>query len=379
MAPSARHAEISGAGIAGLAAAIALAKRGWSVCVHERSAALRPEGAGIYIWDNGLRVLAALDARDEALEGCHRGERRETRNERNQVISSGSLGGDSPIRVVSIARQKLLGALYASARRQGVEVRFGAEAVAASAQGEIAFSDGSRRKADLVVAADGINSRIRDSLGLLQSRRPLKDGAIRCMIDRLPAERASVEGRTYIEHWSGVRRLLYTPVSDQHIYLALTTLDTDTAGKQVPIRADEWKRSFPHLAGVIDRIGEQGRWDLFEVVRLKRWSRGRVAIVGDAAHALAPNLGQGGGCALMNALALAVALDETPAIETALAQWERRERPLTEHTQRISSLYSSVTAMPSLLRSAILWWAGWSRWAIEQRTRTAMHIPTGTS
>ena len=58
-------------------------------------------------------------------------------------------------------------------------------------------------------------------------------------------------------------------------------------------------------------------------------------MIGDAAHALPPNIGQGGGCAMMNALSLAVYLDRESDMPTALATWERDERPITEHTQRI--------------------------------------------
>lgn len=239
------------------------------------------------------------------------------------------------------------------------------------------LSTGKVRRADLVVAADGINSKVRDSLGLLRSRKPLKDGALRFMIDRLPGERTSEDGAKYIEYWSGIRRILYTSVNAHQIYLALTTLDADLPGRQIPFAKEIWKHSFPHLSSLIDRIADQGRWDRFEVVKLKRWARGRVAVVGDAAHALAPNLGQGGGCALVNALALSVALAATTSIEAGLALWERRERPLTEHTQRVSSLYSRVTTLPPVVRSLVFDWAGRSRWAIDQRMRTARHVPTG--
>ena len=65
-----RHAEIAGAGFAGLTAACALAQRGWSVRVHERGQRLRTTGAGIYIYENGLRVLAAVGAYEEAVKGA---------------------------------------------------------------------------------------------------------------------------------------------------------------------------------------------------------------------------------------------------------------------------------------------------------------------
>ena len=64
-----RHAEIAGAGFAGLVAAIALADRGWTVRVHERAEALRAFGAGIFIWENGLRVLKAIGAYDAVIAG----------------------------------------------------------------------------------------------------------------------------------------------------------------------------------------------------------------------------------------------------------------------------------------------------------------------
>lgn len=374
-----RHAEIAGGGIAGLTAAIALAQRHWTVRVHERSPALRPEGAGIYIWENGLRVLTAIGAHDEAVAGCHRGWMRETRDDRNRVVAVARWSAEPGRRVVSVARMQLLRALFRRAQELGVEIEFGGEAVAAQPDGELVLSGGERRKADLVIAADGINSKVRDSLGLLRSRKRHADGAIRLMIPRLAAERSTDEGRKYIEYWSGFRRILYTPCSADDLYLALTTLDRDEAGKRLPLDKAAWTRSFPHLAALIDRIGDGARWDCFETVKLTQWSRGRVAIIGDAAHAQAPNLGQGGGCSLMNALALAVTLDETESIEEALQRWEQRERPLTDHTQRVSALYSKVTTLPPLLRSVTLNWLGKSRWAMSQRMRTAFHVPTGTA
>src|ERR1035438_9188608 len=64
------HAEIAGAGFAGLTAAIALRRRGWTVRVHEKDAALRAFGAGIFIWENGLRVLQAIGAAEDVVRGA---------------------------------------------------------------------------------------------------------------------------------------------------------------------------------------------------------------------------------------------------------------------------------------------------------------------
>src|SRR5262249_31078783 len=119
-------------------------------------------------------------------------------------------------------------------------------------------------------------------------------------------------------------------------------------------------------------------YDRFEMIRLRSWSKGRVAIIGDAAHALPPNIGQGGGCAMMNALSLAVYLERENDVPNALKTWESCERPLTEHTQRVSYILGLPTTWPPRLRALALGFAARSKWASRQRTRAALHRPTGT-
>jgi 2-polyprenyl-6-methoxyphenol hydroxylase-like FAD-dependent oxidoreductase len=370
-----RRAEIVGAGFAGLTAACALAQRGWNVRVHERADRLRTTGAGIYIYENGLRVLEAVGAYDAAVKGAPFAHTREVRDENDRLISVHRWEGS---RVFSIVRQNVINALAAAAKRAGAEIVTNSTAIAATPDGELVLTDGRRMKAELIVGADGSNSRLRDSLGLLAKRKYLVDGCTRLLIDKTAEERGGTDGAKTIEYWSGTRRVLYTPCSESDIYIALTMLDSDVPAKTVPVDKVEWKYSFPRLEALIDRLGTQGRYDRFDLIKLKCWSAGRVAIVGDAAHALPPNIGQGGGCAMMNALSLAVYLEREREIATALEEWERNERPITEHTQRISHLLGLPTTWPPSLRAAALGIAGRSKWLIRQRTRTALHEPTGT-
>ncbi len=369
-----RHVEIIGAGFAGLTAACAFAQRGWSVRVHERADRLRTTGAGIYIYENGLRVLEAVGAYEAAVRGAPFAHTREVRDDQNRTISTHRWQGS---RVFSIVRQTVINALAEAATKSGAEIVTNSAAVAATSAGEVTLSDGKRLKADLVIGADGTNSRIRDSLGLTAVRKPLVDGCTRLLIPKIPEEEGQ-EGATTIEYWSGSRRLLYTPCSPTEVYIALVMLDSDPIGKAVPVDKDAWKSWFPHLEPLIERLGGEGRYDRFEYIRLKRWSAGRVAIIGDAAHALPPNIGQGGGCAMMNALAMAVYLDKERDVPAALEVWERNERPLTEHTQRISLMLGWPATWPPFLRAKALEFAGKSKWMVRQRTKTALHKPTGT-
>ena len=371
-----RHAEIAGAGIAGLAAAAALARRGWRVRVHERAAELRAGGAGgIYLYENGLRVLGALGALEEALEGSSRATRREVRGPDGALLSSHDWAAAG--RVHSVTRERLVGALAGAATRAGAEIVTGSEAVSASASGTLCLPDAEAR-ADLVIAADGAGSRLRDAVGLRARRRAMPDGAIRLLIPKTAPERAAGDTGTTVETWSGSRRILLTPCSETDLYLALTMLHRDEAARAVPIDAALWAEAFPALAGVVHRIGGAGRYDRFELLRLPRWSAGRVAVLGDAAHAMPPNIGQGGGCSMMNALSLAEHVTESADIPAALATWERRERPLTEHTQRISTFLGRPATWPRPLQRGFFALAGRSRRIAELRSRTARHVPTGT-
>src|SRR5262245_39201734 len=191
----ARRAEVVGGGFAGLAAACALAQRGWRVRVHERADELRTAGAGINIYENGLRVLEALGVLEETIRDGARHLVRETRDEQDRLLSTHRWN----IRVYGVLRQRLIDALAAGARRAGVQILAGSEGVSASRDGQVVFSSEERTRADLVVAADGVNSRIRDGLGLTSYRRMLPDGAIRVLIPKAAREEAG-DGRT-IEYW----------------------------------------------------------------------------------------------------------------------------------------------------------------------------------
>ena len=238
-----------GAGFAGLTAACALAQRGWSVRVHERGERLRTTGAGIYIYENGLRVLTAVGAYDAAVKGAPFAHTREVRDDRNRVISVHRWVGS---RVFSIVRQTVINALAAAATRSGAEIVTGSVATGASPDGELVLADGRRLGADLIVAADGSNSVLRDGLGLMSMRKYLVDGSTRLLIAKTPEERLSADGATTVEYWSGSRRVLYTPCSETDVYIALTMLDSDALAKATPVRKEAWKRWFPHLAPLID-------------------------------------------------------------------------------------------------------------------------------
>ena len=126
-----RHAEIAGAGFAGLAAATALCQRGWSVRVHETDAALRAFGAGIHLWNNGLLALKALGAFDAMADGASVPPCYETRTNDLQT-SAQAINTPGTDRLLSPTRQHLYIAMLDAARRVGAEIVTSSTAAARS-------------------------------------------------------------------------------------------------------------------------------------------------------------------------------------------------------------------------------------------------------
>jgi len=361
------HAEIAGAGFAGLTCAAALAQRGWSVCVHESSAELRALGAGIYVWENGLRVLKAIGCADEVMRRSHQARFIESRLNDNSLLMRDEFGIPSRGRMLTMTRRDLYEPILAAARMAGVEVHTNSEAVGALSEGVLLLAGGEQRRADLVVGADGVRSQVRDSLDLLRTRVKHRDGVIRLLVPRDSSERGHPVWDQVINFWTADRRVLYTPCNPEELYLVLVAKATDSDAIAIPVNKEVWIRSFPNLEIIIRRIGDHGRYDLYESTSLLSWSKGNVAILGDAAHAMPPTLGQGAGCAMMNALSLAVHVTEADNLESGLERWEAIERPLTDYTQQMSATLAQERSGSD----------GRSRWTPEA-SRTALHVPTGT-
>ena len=375
------HAEIAGGGFTGLTMGAALAQSGWTVRVHERSPEIRAFGAGIWIWDNGVRVLKAIGAADEALESCTGAPSYISRDAKGRFIDEipfAPVTSTDRSRMFCITRQQLLSAMRGAAERSGVEIVTGSTAVAARADGALLTEDGREWPADLVIAADGINSKARDSLGLLKSRKPHVDGAIRVLVPHRPGDADTDEGRTIREWWSGNRRVLYTPCNREVFYLCFTMLARDAEAARIPLPRELWTEAFPHLESMIARVPDEGRYDRFETIKLKAWSAGRVAIVGDSAHAMSPGLGQGCGTAISNALSLANMLRESGDIEQVLRRWEARQRPISEHTQLWSTITWPLTLWPHWAARIYYNLPILHPWMLEQRRKPSEFFAYGT-
>jgi len=360
-----RSAEIVGGGIAGLVAGLALAQKGWRVRIHERHSAPRTTRNAVFIWENGLRVLDALGVLAPVTADGIRIVRLDRRNHRGGKISSSNFGENFGL--YSLLREKLLTILHEAFVETGGAIVFNSRAVAADPDGSLHFADGRSLRADLVVAADGSASSIRDRLGLLKWRLSTNQVGYQAVIPRPQDEIARASEGSYREYWNGPRRLRFAPCASGFAWVQLTSPLSERFSDTVSIDREFWRSLFPDLTSVVDCIPGGSRADKLEIVRLESWSEGQVAVVGSAASAQPPFLGHGAGCTMMAAFSLAQAIDRARDVTDGLSAWELRERAFNEWIQWIAYWYDQLAFLPAGARITALKAIDASTW-VKRRT-----------
>ncbi|HEX7169449.1 MAG TPA: FAD-dependent monooxygenase [Rubrobacter sp.] len=326
---------VAGGGIGGLTAAIALRRAGFEVSVFERAAELREVGAGLLLAANAQKALAKLGLANAVARLGTPASAGEIRSWRGHVLASipaSELENKMGTPSAAVHRADLQ-ALLAREVKDGT-LRLGTE-VEVFEQDEsgvrILLADGGHESADILVGADGLRSRIRG--GLFGSEEPRYAG--------YTAWRAVVEPKagllpwgTGFEAWGRGARFGCAHIGDGRVYW-FATRNAPEGEKDGPpgspagakaklLRLFEgWHR----LVGDLVEATEQGailRTDIYDRQPLgERWGKGRVTLLGDAAHPMTPNLGQGACQAIEDAVVLARCLGERGATAESLRSYER--------------------------------------------------------
>ena len=370
-----RTVEIAGAGLCGLATAIRFAQLGWKVTLHERAADLRMFGAGIWLWESGLKTLEMLGAYAQATARARVIKEWRIEDARGRRLMTRTTSPTD--RFLLPPRADLYQALIDQAFAAGVDIRTSSVVTNMRPEGVLVLQDGSERQADLVLAADGAHSRLRENILATAWIDYGIEAGIRMMIDNAPGDPTEI----VTEYWNGPWRLLYNPCTEGQNYIFLSVPLDDERARMLPVDAAFWAEKFPVVAQMCPRFLEASRWDRIVNVRCRKWSEGHAAIIGDAAHAMPPNLGQAANTAFITTMALAEIVTAAADIPAALRAWEKTARPLADHVQWFSYFYGFVVGkwpggmLP--LRSDMLRFISGTEWFDEALNRGARHVPAG--
>lgn len=356
-------AIVVGAGFGGLTAAVGLVQRGWEVTVVERAAELRPVGSGLAVAPNGLRALDTLGVGDAVRKlAAFQGDAAVTRTDGRVIARTASKAmvrrfGDAVIPATRSSVMDVLTVLLPSeAFLLGVAAA-GVEAGDDSRRPRL-LTDSGPLEADLIIAADGVNSVLRKSLF------PEHPGAVysgftawRLLVptpagDFLPGE-----------VWGGGRVFGITPLADGRTYAYAA--DHAEAGITYPDekaellrRFGDWHFPVPQLvsAAAPETILHN---DIYEIATpLPAYHRGAVAILGDAAHAMTPHLGQGANQAMEDGVTLAALVGPAKGsaeVAAALARYTALRAPrgadMVRRSHRMGALAQSTSRPKEALRN----------------------------
>ncbi|HET6532454.1 MAG TPA: NAD(P)/FAD-dependent oxidoreductase [Actinoplanes sp.] len=316
-----RDITVVGAGVGGATAALLLARAGAAVTLLERAPVSAPVGAGILLQPNGLAVLADLGLTGALFRVGHA--------MRSTTIRSGgrvvhTVRSPEPVLALrrSVLQSVLLDAVAAEPR---IDLRFDAEVTGADPTGTVELIWDGRSgtlTADLVVGADGVHSVVRGAGDFGATVRPTGRRYVRALVPRF-----DFEG----EEWLPGGILGGAPVDATTTYLYASSADL------LPPEL----RSVPLIETEVSRVD------------CRSWHDGRIVLLGDAAHAMAPNLGQGANATLVDAAVLTTELTGYRRLYPALEQYTRRRLPeVTRIQNRSDRVARMATIRHPVLRGA---------------------------
>jgi 2-polyprenyl-6-methoxyphenol hydroxylase-like FAD-dependent oxidoreductase len=323
---------IAGFGIGGAALSIALARDGHEVTVYEQAASLGPVGAGFLLQPSGQVVLAELGLLDEVEASAWPIRRFRAESAPGRTLAELRYDrGDPTAHALGVSRGRLFTTLHTAALAEGVRIETGTEIA------------GARERRDSVapIAVDGVELDVHDLLvgadGMRSAVRSVVDPNARLVLSPFAAlwgigETGDPCRDVLHQQTRGVGLLAgHLPVGEREaaVFWGLRASDVDTWRKGSFDRLVERVVAIlPEAGEVFERIGSFDRLLLarYGYATVRRTHSPRIVLIGDAAHASPPHLGQGANLALLDAAALAASLHATTDLAAGLGRWDRRRR-----------------------------------------------------
>ena len=348
------RAVIIGAGIGGLAAAVALRRVGIETLVIERVAEIREVGAGLSIWSNALNALRELGVEASVMASASVVERNLVQTPAGRRITENEFGDMSRragAPCICIHRGVLHKVLLDSL--PPASIRTGTRCVGFDGSTAI-LESGERFEAGVLVGADGISSVVRDGL---HGPQPPRYAGYTCWRG-ICSDNGVLADRSALLVIGGGSQFGLWPCGPGQVYWFLTKnapQGTTQAKAEAAALCRDWAAPVPQIieATAEDAILQN---DILDRPPLRWWGRGSVTLLGDAAHASTPNLGQGACQALEDAVVLAHCVSETSPVEAALRKYERLRIPRTAAVVRNSWQAGKVLQLDS---PVLEWFRNW--------------------
>lgn len=371
-------ALIIGAGMGGLCAAAALKKAGMDCEVFEAVADIKPVGAAISVWPNGVKCMRSLGMGDILdLSGGPMHEMAYQDGRQGDTLTRFSLQplvdqvGERPC---PVARAELQGQMLDHWGRD--RVQFGKRVCQVEERGSsvwATFTDGTVAQGDLLIAADGTHSAVRPYvLGHTPARRYagyVNWNGLVTIDERIAPAR---QWTTFVGEG---KRVSLMPVANGRFYFffdvplpAGLAEDRHSAGQDLRRYFDGWCAPVQRLIAQLEPDAIN-RIEIHDMDPLERLVRGRVALLGDAGHSTTPDIGQGGCAAMEDAVVLGQALAGPHPIETALRQYQQ------QRLDRVRDLVLKARKRCDLTHGKV--WEQTQAWYQELRQETGDRIIAG--
>lgn len=363
---SIRKAIIVGSGVGGLSAAIALSRLGIACEIFERSAHIGHGGTGLTLWPNALRALDKLGINDSVTrhaEPLLQGEIFTSSGRPLTHVDLGEIGRQSGKPLICMRRSDLYGALLSELG--DVPIHTGKRCLSNRTEGGEAvavFEDGSEATGDILIAADGIRSRLR---GQMLGRDPLR--YVGWMTWRGVAELppGTFPAGLYREFFGKGSRFGIFAIRADLVYW-FGTLNTNADDRPAidpghKAEAIAYFKDWPDPAVTVIEATEDDnlvRTGVYDTDPLPRWTDGHMAVLGDAAHPMTPDLGQGACQAIEDSICLADAVTAGGTIPDILARYEAgglaRTEGLVKRSRKVGKMRQWSHPVLVALRAAIM-------------------------